>query len=260
MNIQTFPQIQEEIVKKIYERYTRIAKSLIMDFWQPNSSFSAREFCFFVGSYGRGTSIDASDVDILIRLPKEDFDRFNNYQNNGQSSLLQKVKNAIQDNDSRLADVSGDGQVVVINFCDKITFEILPAFKTTEGKYIYPDSNNGGRWRSTDPIREQEAMFQRNVKSKNLLFDTCKSLRKIRNDLQVDLSGILIDSFTYNAIRGWSWGGNSSNAKESNIRFKETLLQEADRLKNHLVVPGSGDIKKIDDSEKKQLMEILECV
>lgn len=51
------------------------------------------EHCYVVGSIGRGTAIkQVSDVDMLFVLPKEVFERFDQYANNGQSALLQDVK------------------------------------------------------------------------------------------------------------------------------------------------------------------------
>ena len=92
--------------------------------------------------------------DILIELPSSYFDRFNNLSGNGQSRLLQAVRNAILCTYPR-SNIHADGQVVKIAFSDEIYFEIVPAFKNElwpgcwDGTYKYPDSNLGGRWKST---------------------------------------------------------------------------------------------------------------
>lgn len=49
----------------------------------------------YVGSYGRGTAIDDSDIDILIELPEVEYNRFDAVWGNGQSRLLQAVRSAI---------------------------------------------------------------------------------------------------------------------------------------------------------------------
>ena len=43
--------------------------------------------------------------------------------------------------------VKGDGQVVVIEFDDRVRFELLPCFENDDGSFTYPDSHNGGRWK-----------------------------------------------------------------------------------------------------------------
>lgn len=51
----------------------------------------------YVGSYGRGTAISTSDIDIMVILPEEEYQRYDYMKGNGQSRLLQAVKNAILD-------------------------------------------------------------------------------------------------------------------------------------------------------------------
>ena len=68
--------------------------------------------------------------------------------------------------------------------------------------FIYPDSNNGGDWRHTNPQADQQAMQELNKKSQGLLCDWCRHLRYIRdNDYSsYHIQGILIDSFCYDLI------------------------------------------------------------
>jgi hypothetical protein len=50
------------------------------------------------------------------------------------------------------SDVAGDGQVVVINFDDNITFEVLPVFENNDGSsWTYPNANGGGSWKVCNP-------------------------------------------------------------------------------------------------------------
>ena len=46
--------------KKISARYKRITKAVNLSFW---NSISETAHSFYVGSYGRGTAIDTSDLD-----------------------------------------------------------------------------------------------------------------------------------------------------------------------------------------------------
>lgn len=132
------------------------------------------------------TAVDTSDIDILVEIPQAEYQRYDYQKGNGQSRLLQAVRNAILASYPR-TDIRADGQVVKVSFSDGMKMEILPAFPQysywgmKEG-YTYPDSNDGGRWLSTNPKAEQEAMKAKNTTSSGLLFDTCKHLRYVRDN------------------------------------------------------------------------------
>ncbi|MDR0629099.1 MAG: hypothetical protein LBG24_05600 [Treponema sp.] len=64
---------------------------------------------------------------MLVQLPYETYRKFDNYLENGQSALLQEVKNCLKKTYST-SFIKGDGQIVCINFNDVINFEIVPAF------------------------------------------------------------------------------------------------------------------------------------
>lgn len=169
--------IPQNIRNLISLRYHTVTKAINNEFW---NSASDTLHSLYVGSYGRSTAIDTSDIDILVELPSNLFDRYNNLSGNSQSRLLQAVRNAILNVYPR-SDVRADGQVVKIAFSDGMDFEIVPAFKSWDGSYRYPDTNTGGSWKSTNPKAEQDAMAQKNKSSNGLLYDTCKHIRYIRD-------------------------------------------------------------------------------
>lgn len=227
-------------------RYKRITHAINAEFWGIDSE---TEHSRYVGSYGRGTAIDTSDVDILVELPRAEYERFDIRKGNGQSRLLQTVKSAILTTYPR-SEVHADGQVIVIDFTDGIKFEILPAFKQVDrsgywnGKYDYADSNMGGNWRSTNPIAEQEAMKRRNKESNGLLFDTCKHMREIRDThfSSYHLSGILIDTYAYHHIEDWHWVYPGEISLHPLGTFEKKLFNECPSMGFVLPAPGSGDI------------------
>lgn len=149
----------------VAQRYKRITRAVNIEFWNSTSEVA---HSLYVGSYGRGTAINTSDIDILIELPKEEYNRYDSLKGNGQSRLLQALKNAILQTYPK-SNIRGDGQVVVIDFSDGMKFEVLPAFQQLDwwgnwnGKYDYPDSNMGGNWLTTNPKIEQQAMKKRNM-------------------------------------------------------------------------------------------------
>lgn len=198
----------------IAKRYRTVTKAVNREFWGRSNDETSNSF--YVGSYGRGTAIDSSDIDILVSLPETEYHKYAYTQYNGQSRLLQAVRSALLDAYPR-SQIKADGQVVKIDFSDGMKFEILPAFKqeplgygwglSLPPTYTYPDSNMGGNWKSTNPKAEQEAMADKNKSSNGLLYDTCKHIRYIRDNFfsSYHLSGIVIDSFVYMAMGDWKW-------------------------------------------------------
>ena len=236
--------ISSEQRSDISYRYKRITRAINREFWD---SESVTEHSFYVGSYGRGTAIDTSDIDILMELPRDMYNQYDAHKGNGQSRLLQTVKNAILETFPH-SDVRGDGQVVVVNFTDGIKFEILPAFKNLDywgrwtGKYDYPDSNMGGNWLSTNPKAELKAMEQKNRESNGLLYDTCRHMRQIRDThfKSYHLPGIVIDSFAYHNIGNWHWTREGEVSTQPSGTYEKRLYNQCPGYSFYLTAPGSG--------------------
>ncbi len=225
-------------------RYKRITRAVNEEFWDSSSETA---HSLYVGSYGRGTAIDTSDIDMLVDLPRAEYDRYDIQKGNGQSRLLQALKNAIKNTYPR-SNIRADGQVVVIDFSDGIKFEVLPAFKQIDwlgrwnGKYNYPDTNMGGRWLTTDPKAEQEAMKILNTQSNGLLFDTCKHMRQIRDThfSTYHLPGIVIDSFVYHNIGDWHWLKDGEQGTQPRGTYERKLELACPIWSFQLTAPGSG--------------------
>lgn len=244
-------KIDQEWRSTISSRYKAVTKAFNSVFWESDSETAHSRY---VGSYGRGTAIQSSDLDILLELPPEEYHRFDKTKWNGQSRLLQAVKHSIEKHYS-LSDIRADGQVVKINFSDGMKFELLPAFKEQDcfgdftGTYTYPDSNMGGYWRSADPITEQQAMSVKNgdANTRGLLVDTCKHIRHIRDTFfkSYHLSGIVIDSFVYDAIGDWHWMREGETSQCPQGSYEQRLLNHYNTIQRQipcLSAPGSAAI------------------
>ena len=112
---------------------------------------------------------------ILFDLPKETYTKYDNYESNGQSALLQEVKNILLERYPNTK-MKGDGQVVVISF-SKYKVELVLAFKQTDNRFKYPNSNNGGSWKYTDPLPEIEECKNLNELTTGNFYDVCHMLR-----------------------------------------------------------------------------------
>ncbi|MHC1692230.1 MAG: nucleotidyltransferase domain-containing protein [Sphaerochaetaceae bacterium] len=243
--------IPRDTISTVRTRFETVTRAINREFWKLQND---SQHSLLVGSYGRGTAIDTSDIDILVVLPKSEYDRYDIVQGNGQSRLLQAVSSAIQTVYPR-SDVRADGQVVKIAFNDGVKFEVLPAFKSvnywdpSDSAYTYPDTNMGGNWKSTNPKAEQEAMKVKNNICNGLLFDTCKHIRRVRDDRfsTYHLSGIVIDSFVYAAMDDWHWTRDGETSSTSYGDYEKVLSDYLDQYSSpwnplSLTAPGSNQI------------------
>jgi hypothetical protein len=127
-----------------------VAGCLNKHYYFSDSSIDHR---FFVGSWGKNTaSRPPRDIDLYFLLPDHVYYRFEQYVWNRQSALLQEVKNVIASTYPD-TDMSGDGQVVLVKF-GSYKVEVVPAFLLTDGRYWICDTNNGGRYKETNPWAE----------------------------------------------------------------------------------------------------------
>lgn len=107
-------KMSTETISTISGRYHSITKRINIDYYNSDSDTN---HSFYVGSFGRGTEILTSDIDMLVQLPYETYKKFNAYSSNGQSALLQEVKSVIQKTYSRTY-LKADGQIISIPFSD----------------------------------------------------------------------------------------------------------------------------------------------
>lgn len=171
-----------------------IAKKLNKNYYNLDSDKTSH--MYIVGSVGRENAIKGvSDLDILFDLPVEVFKRFDAYKEKKQSSLLQEVKNILKERYPN-TDISGDGQVVVIKF-NKYTVELVPGFKQSDDRFKYPDTNNGGSWKYTDPLPEISESKKTAEDTDNNFKYIANMLRAWKNKQGFKFGGLLIDTITY---------------------------------------------------------------
>lgn len=198
------------------------------------------EHGIIVGSIGRGTATKkVSDVDLLFSLPREVKARFDSHQGNGQSDLLQEVKQVVAERYSR-TDIRGDGQVVVVKF-NSYTIELLPAFEKSDGSYEYPDTHDGGSWKTTNPMPEQREARNMSSATDGVYVHLCNMLRIWGDHKGIVLGGLLIDTLVYNYLKS---GKLQSSPSYSD--YPETLLNlfmllsEEDKDKKYWFALGSN--------------------
>lgn len=194
-DFETSLRTSDEHVQIIDRRVKKITKAINTSYWDNESD---NQHSMLVGSYGRGTAIDISDVDLLVELPISQKERFSDYLSNEQSALLNDIKAKLKQ-EYPTSNIKADGQIVSIKFIDGIGFEILPAFPLYDG-FEYPDTNNGGRWKTTNPELDQKNLKLRNKEFNGSLKRFARMLRAWKDKNNVSLSGIAIDALVYNFL------------------------------------------------------------
>ena len=224
-------------ISSISQRYRRITRRLNLDFWGLDSETS---HSLYVGSYGRDTAASGiSDLDIAFVLPANLYQTYSSYLYNGPSQLLQAVKKSIQGT-YKTSESFGDGQVVVINFTDDITFEVLPVFENVAGSWTHPCANAGGTWKATNPRAEIKAISDENKASNKNLKNLCRMMRFWRSYNNVPMSGWLIDTLAYQFMRSWSFKDKSFLYHDYMARDFFLYLANQSTTQNHWRAPGSG--------------------
>lgn len=228
-------RIEKNTIDIIACRYKKITRQLNLSFWGITSD---EKNSLYVGSYGRDTDIKTSDIDMLFQLPYDVYTRYHNYSGNGQSALLQEVKRAVQKT-YPFSDMGADGQVVKIGFSDGIAFELVPCFLNTNESFTYPDTNNGGRWKITNPKPEIKAIGEGNLLWNYNLKRLCRMARAWKYKWDVPMGGLLIDTLAYQFMKTWK------NSDESYLYYDWMTRDFFKYLKNQIptqtywLAPGS---------------------
>ena len=206
------------------------------DFWNTTSEVS---HSLYVGSYGRNTAIQGfSDLDMVFHLPYPVYEKYNNYSGNGQSALLQAVRNSILKRYST-TNIGADGQVIQIPFTDGITFEVVPVFNNRNGSFTFPDTNGGGSWKITDPKPEIEEIRSRNRDCNGNLIPLCRMMRAWKSKWSVPIGGLLIDTLAYQFIKDWQYKDKSYHYYDYMCRDFFAYMAGQDKTQSYWRAPGS---------------------
>ncbi len=221
----------------IATRSGNITRRLNTDFWSTTSDSS---HSLYVGSYGRNTAISGfSDFDLIFQLPYSVYKQYNDYAGNGQSALLQAVKASIERTYST-TNIRADGQVIQVPFNDGITFEVVPAFDNDDGSFTFPNANDGGSWKTTNPKPEIKAIRDRSAATNGNLVPLCRMMRDWKTKWTVPIGGLLIDTLAYQFIETWEHRDKSYVYYDYMCRDFFKWMAAQDENQEWWRAPGSG--------------------
>jgi hypothetical protein len=229
--------LQVQAVTTISYRYKRITRQLNTEFWETDSETS---HSLYVGSYGRNTAIQGiSDLDMVFELPYLIYKQYNEYVGNGQSALLQSVKKSIEKTYSNTR-IKADGQVIIVPFDDNISFEVVPVFVNEDDSYTFPNANNGGSWKNTNPRPEIAEIRKRNAACNGNLVTLCKMIRAWKDKWDVPIGGLLIDTLAYQFIENYPYRDKSYLYYDYLSRDFFLWMAEQSVDQEYWKAPGSG--------------------
>jgi hypothetical protein len=208
---------------EIANRHSMICRRLNKDFYGVDADSRGR----YLGSFGRNTANGwVSDIDMVFELPWTTYTQYDNYIGNGQSALLQAVKSSISRTYASTY-VKGDGQIVTVSFSDGDHFEVLPAFRFSDGRYYFGDSHSGGSWKSCNPVAEIDAVRVSDYLYNSNLRRLCRMTRAWKYYCDVPIKGLLIDTLADRFLNGWEYADKSYVYYDYMVRdFFEYLKQQ----------------------------------
>jgi hypothetical protein len=221
----------------ISNRYELITRRLNLDFWNIDSKVY---HSIYTGSYGRGTAVGGtSDVDMIFWLPAGQFKRYDSYVGNGQSALLQDVRTSIKKTYT-VTNIGADGQVVVVPFDDGIKFEVAPGFEYEDDSFKLPDSNGGGRWFDSNPRPEISAINDMDKSCNGNLKNLCRMVRAWKEEWDVPIGGLLIETLAYYFIRDYEYRQKSYLYYDFMSRDFFTYLANQNESQAYWLSPGAS--------------------
>lgn len=230
-------RMSQDVVSDVSSRYKQITKRLNLDYY---GNASETLHSLYVGSYGRGTATHVSDIDMLFILPVSLYIQYGAYTSNGQSALLQAVKNSICKTYST-SYLGADGQVIKLDFTDGICYEIVPCFLNNDGKsFTFPDSNDGGKWCVTNPKPEIAEVTSANILWNNNLKRLCRMARAWKDKWDVPIGGLLVDTLAYNFLKSWQYKDKSFLYYDFMTRDFFEFLKNQNEVQNYWLSPGAN--------------------
>lgn len=162
-----------------------------------------------LGSLAKDTGVEPlRDADVLFRMPPGTYTRFNDYSGNGQSALLQEVRNVLRDRYPR-TDIRGDGPVVVVSFSDFPAVEVVPGVLLDDGSNIIsangfvPVTRDGGSWESANYGAEWSAINSLDVSLDGQLRRLIQYMKAWRVQHAASLKSIVIELMATDFMRRW---------------------------------------------------------
>lgn len=200
------------------------------------NSSSGTANSMLVGSWGKDTQIrPPRDIDVMFVLPTSVYHRYEQRPGNKQSQLLQEVKSVLSARYS-MTKMRGDGQVVIVPFTS-YAVEVLPAFELTSGQYWICDTNNGGRYKNTDPNAEIENVRSSNSQTSGDTRSLIRMMKCWQDYCSVPVKSFWLELLAVNFLGTWGYRGKGTTYYDWMVR--DFLQYLVGRAWGTVTVPGT---------------------
>jgi len=235
-------KLSENQINDAKTKYNNVCTKLHDNYYSTKYNGSTK---LLVGSYGKRTAIaPPSDVDVLFKMPSTEYDRYNSYSGNGQSQLLQDIKNILLKKYPN-TNMRGDGQVVMVNFVS-YSIEVVPGFKLTNGHYYIPDTHDGGTWKEINPDFEKTSLSNSNSRSNGNTIKLIKMIKAWKYYCNVPIKSLVIELTAVKFLENWQYYDKSSVYYDWMIRdYFEKLVNSTN---DWCFIPGTIEILNYGDS------------
>ncbi|WFR72478.1 nucleotidyltransferase [Prescottella defluvii] len=220
-------------------RSNAVAKKL-HDHYYPTRAYTG-DTKLLIGSLGKRTRVrPVRDVDMIFRIPVETFSRFNDYTSNGQSALLQEIRSVLRTRYPS-TNVKGDGPIVLVDFANGHTVEVLPAWhykNTDEGvdRYWIPHTRDGGTWTISSYAAEFRNLDESDKESAGQTRRLIKMLKVWQQYCNVPVKSLCLELRAINFLKSWPDRGKSSTWDDLMVRdFFEEFIKRANY---YCTIPG----------------------
>jgi hypothetical protein len=108
--------------------------------------------------------------------------------------------------------------------------------------FKFPDSNNGGSWRITNPRPEIKAIREADTKYNGNVRRLARMARAWKYNWDVPMGGLLIDTLAYNFMMNWSFSDKSYLYYDYMTRDFFKFLSELNKEQNYWYSIGSNQL------------------
>lgn len=200
------PNQKEEVKRK----YDGVSKSLYKEFYTGEYDPKTR---LIIGSHGKKTETrhPVGDIDLIFKISKADLDKYQAYESNGPSALLQRAREQLQKTYSTTTEIKSWGKVVLVEFGDgQHKVEVLPCYENDDGTFTIPNTENGGSWDNFDPRAEMKNIAD-SQKQTGITRQMIKVMKRWRRKNNVSIKSYQIEFFCvsfldaeYASDKSWS--------------------------------------------------------
>lgn len=214
--------------------------------YSPRSELS--DVVTLLGSIAKGTSCTpVADVDVLFHMPVGTYGRFDAYAGNGQSALLQEVRDVLTKRYPGTS-IRGDGPVVVVAFTSGANVEVVPGVLFTDEPDMLhaackvPVTRDGGSWESSDYGAEYDALFRVDHPRNGQVARLIRYMKAWRRAQNVTFKSLVIELMVVHFAQVWPT--NQSSYTYDDWLVRDFLRYAINHYYDTYRMPGTG--KEID--------------